>query len=1239
MSEVTRHILDVFMTVPDVAPYQGAYEPWLVLISISIAILAAFVALSTSSRIVAATSWRGRWAWTGAGALSMGGGIWAMHFVGMLAFSLPCGISYDPLWTMLSMIPGVLASWVALYVISHVTDPSPKRLAAGAVLMGAGIGTMHYAGMAAMRPEALVRYEPGAVAISVIVAVVLAFVSLEIRFRLRRTMISPGLANGAAAAIMGLAVAGMHYCAMRAAVFFPAQVAHAADVAPPSTLMALLIAVISVLIAAIVLIACIAGIRSELLAGLKIEVGRREALEQEAEGGRARLQAIVDGVIDAIVTIDQHGEIQQWSSGAQRIFGYTAEEVVGANLMMLMPEPYRSGHAGYLASFLRTRDAKIIGIGRELTAIRKDGTEFPIELAISEVRYGDELFFTGILRDITERKRAEAELVGARETAEAAEQESENGRARLQAIFDAVIDAIVTTDKDGRIQQWSSGAQRIFGYTPEEIVGANFASLMPEPVRPGTAGDIASFLQPHDSRISGFGRELTAIRKDGTRFPIELDLSEVRDGEAVFFTGILRDITERKRVEAELVRAREAAEAANLAKSQFLATMSHEIRTPMNGVLGMANLLASTVLNDRQQRLVENVSRSGQALLGIINDILDFAKIEAGKFELSAVPFDPRDAIAELSDLFSERCTAKGLEFIYFVAEDVPSRIVGDPARLRQILVNLVGNAVKFTERGEILVELSLVRNEAGRVVLNFTIEDTGVGIAAEECARVFDSFHQVDGSMTRARGGSGLGLSITRQLVELMGGRISVESELGRGSRFTFSAQFQQSPSEAGSPRMKRHLARPLRALLADANAVSAHVITLYLANWDVDASIVSTLEEAEAIWHEADAAGQPFDVAILDVKGFGAPAVAFANLVRAAPRARPAGMILMVGLDSYMTDRSLETLDATAILPKPLRPSELFNALVSIASEGISGTVRPHVARRKMRPERPNFGARVLVVEDNAVNQEVATGILETMGCRIVTAPNGRTAVRLFAQERFDVILMDCEMPVMNGIDATRRIRDIEAMAGALPDSGQTRQRTPIIAVTAHALNEVRETCLAAGMDDFLVKPFDEQQMAETLLRWLTPNRADDVTTDVAPLAVIVEPPGETDSIIDDASAIDPTVTESLRARDRKGGPSRFGRAVACFVEIAPPLLASMRTACAETDAEALRLAAHSLKSSAGALGAKQVALRCADIEQRAPDADMEDMRHLIASLGGELAAAIRGLEALTGEMHVPA
>jgi two-component system, sensor histidine kinase and response regulator len=1089
--------LDVFRILDSMPPYRGTYEPWLVVLSLSIAILAAFVALSISSRMAAASSRRGRWVWACAGALSMGGGIWGMHFIGMLAFSLPCGIHYDPVGTLLSIVPGILASGVALNVISHDRDPGPTRLIAGAILMGAGIGAMHYSGMAAMRPDALVRYDPGLVAVSVIVAVVLAFISLEVRFRLRRYIQGDMVATIAAAAILGMAVSGMHYTAMQASMFFPDAATHADATSPSTTLMVSLTTVISILIAAVALVASVAGHQSELAAGYKSEVARRHALEQEAEGGRARLQAIFDAVADAIVTIDRSGRIQQWSSGAQRIFGYLPEEVVGADITMLMPRPHRSGHAGYIESFLKTRIAKIIGIGREMTAIRKDGTEFPIELTVSEVRNGDEVFFTGILRDITERERAKAELV----------------------------------------------------------------------------------------------------------------------------------------------RAREQAEAANLAKSQFLATMSHEIRTPMNGVLGMASLLASTELNERQQRLLKNVTRSGQALLDIINDILDFAKIEAGKFELSSVPFDPREAIAELADLFSERCTRKGLEFVYFVADDVPSQLIGDPVRLRQILVNLVGNAVKFTERGEVVVEVSLRRDQPDGVTLNFMVEDTGIGIDPEHRARIFESFHQVDGSMTRARGGSGLGLSITRQLVELMGGTISVRSELGRGSRFLFDACFQPSSETATPPREPRHLARPPRTLLVDGNAVSAHVILRYLANWKVEAAVAATVHEAEAACREATLAGRPFDVVILDVKDLGARSVEFARAYRAAAGTRRTSVILLVGLDSYVNDSGSETLDDVTVLPKPVRPSELFNAMVIAASDDGQRGSMPHFTRRHARADRPNFAARVLVAEDNPVNQEVATGMLEAMGCETVCAPNGRAAFQIFSRDVFDVVLMDCEMPITDGIEATVRIREIEALKRPSLDDGAAARRTPVIALTAHALNDVREKCLAAGMDDFLVKPFDERQLAETLRRWLVPAA---LTTNEAAAkngAQAPEAPHAVFEPIVEDPIIDRRAIDGLKALDRGGGGSRLERAVSRFVEIAPSLAEAIRRGRDTGDVDALWRAAHSLKSSAGALGAKRLARRCADIESRARDLGIGTIQCLLDCLDDDLTAAIGGLRALIGEMHVSA
>jgi len=374
MFQFDWRFLPVFDVLDPASAYPGEYGVGLVVTSVCIAVLAASVALSISDRIIAAGTRHARIAWACAGAASMGGGIWAMHFIGMLAFSLPCGIDYDPVGTILSMIPGVLASGVALSVISRQTEPSPSRLIAGATLMGAGIGAMHYSGMAAMRPDALLRYDPVLVGVSVVVAIALAFVSLSIRFRFRSHRPKSGglLPALIAATVMGVAVSGMHYTAMEASLFFPSGGAPVTNMSLAPTTMAVLITVFTVLIAACTLVAVFAGRQAELAVNLSAEIRQRAALEDEAQNGRARLQAILDAVADAIVTIDQNGLIRQWSSGAERMFGYTADEVAGVNLTMLMPGPHQQRHHDYVDAFLNTRQAKIIGTGRELTAIRKE---------------------------------------------------------------------------------------------------------------------------------------------------------------------------------------------------------------------------------------------------------------------------------------------------------------------------------------------------------------------------------------------------------------------------------------------------------------------------------------------------------------------------------------------------------------------------------------------------------------------------------------------------------------------------------------------------------------------------------------------------------------------------------------------------------------------------------------------------------------------------------------------------
>ena len=949
----------VFDAIDPTTAYGDFYNGGLVALSIIVATLAAFVALSTSGRIVAADSPAARWAWTCAGATAMGGGIWGMHFIGMLAFTLPCGVGYDGVGTVASMIPGMLASGVALWVISHRTEPGFNRLAVGAVLMGAGIGLMHYSGMAAMRPEALLRYDPTLVGVSIVVAVGLAFVSLGIRFRLRGLGSSGMLATVAAAPVMGFAVAGMHYTAMQASIFFPLPDAPLAKMAMSPMFLAALITVFIVLIMAITLVATFAGRQVELAQSLEAEVARGKVLENDAESGRRQ------------------------------------------------------------------------------------------------------------------------------------------------------------------------------------------------------------------------------------------------------------------------------AEAANRAKSQFLATMSHEIRTPMNGVLGTANLLATTPLNERQTQLVENLVRSGQALLGIINDILDLSKIEAGRFELAMVDFDPRELVAEVTDLFCERCTSKGLEFVYFVAENVPRHLTGDSARLRQVLINLVGNAMKFTERGEILIELSLAEDSNDRITLLSSVRDTGIGIDADQQTRIFESFHQADASMTRSRGGTGLGLSIVKELVHLMGGELGVESEVGEGSRFWFTVRLARSATEHGATGDRRAIEHALRVLVVDSNAVSADVMARYFSSWGIDAVMHGTAAEGEIAWQEAIRSERRFDVAIIDIKGLGCDGVKLARKIRAEEVGARTEVFLLIALDGSIADASLESVGAFALLTKPARPSVLFDCLASIASGARENGVASFYVRKSARQPQIAFDARILVVEDNAINRDVATGILENMGCSVVTAPNGRSAVQLSMQEQFDLILMDCEMPVMNGFDAARRIREIERATEGLRDVDPARLHVPVVALTAHALVEVRERCLESGMDDFLVKPYDEEQMIDMLGRWLAPREVSATGGETPAVAAAAPVPAA--SGVSEAS-LDMVAIGKIRAIAAKRGSSLLDQIVGQFAAIAPPVVATMREKADAGDLEGVWQAAHNLRSSAAAIGAHRVSRCCAQIEAMASDSKMLPSEAMLAALDGALAAAIHDLRELT-------
>jgi CheY-like chemotaxis protein len=581
------------------------------------------------------------------------------------------------------------------------------------------------------------------------------------------------------------------------------------------------------------------------------------------------------------------------------------------------------------------------------------------------------------------------------------------------------------------------------------------------------------------------------------------------------------------------------------------------------------------------------------------------------------------------------------LELVSQVQTDVPDALVGDAGRLRQVLLNLVGNAIKFTDHGEIYVDLMLAKSDAKGVLLSFSVLDTGIGIAPDQQARVFESFRQIDTSLTRKYGGSGLGLAIARQLAEVMGGEIGVESELGRGSRFWFTARLGRVEGETAEATAPRRMSRPLRVLLVDTNATSAKVMSSYLSSWKIDSQLAPTVSAAHDAITAAAAPGRSFDAAFIDVKGLGHQGFELMSWARAQAEAAVGEYILLTGVEGV--EEASDKIKPYAQLTKPVRPSVLFDCLATLASGARQKGVAPFFVRSGPLPRvRPQFDAHLLVAEDNVINQEVANGMLGAMGCKVTIANNGREAVRLVVQHPFDLILMDCEMPEMDGFEASRRIRELERGG---PLAAGDAARTPIVAITAHAMAGVREQCLEAGMDDFLSKPFDEAQVGETLKRWLAHRRHEGAPAGEAKLEPKGVPAAGTEGakVTDEgqgvpagasaeaAAEIDMAAIERIRALPKRGPLSVLDRVLGEFAKSGPKLAAELKEAIARGDTEAAWRAAHSLKSSAANLGAQRLSGRCKEIEALGRKGATEEIAAMLPAFESELDGALRGLKGL--------
>jgi PAS domain S-box-containing protein len=762
--------------------------------------------------------------------------------------------------------------------------------------------------------------------------------------------------------------------------------------------------------------------------------------------------------------------------------------------------------------------------------------------------------------------------------------EVERQRQYLESLAAISPAAVVVMDVDERVTDWNPAAAELFGYSAEEALGRPIDELVfAEPDR-----DEGREITREAMTVGRAGRITKRLRKDGTPVDVELMLVPLTaDGSHVGFLGIYHDVT-------ELQRARQEAEAATQAKSAFLATMSHEIRTPMNAVIGMTDLLLGTVLTSEQREFAEVVRTSGDALLYVIDDILDYSKIEAGKLDLEREPFGLRECVEGALDIVAPRAWAKGIELGCLIDEDTPAGILGDVARVRQVLLNLLSNGVKFTEAGEVVVRVHAEPTGSSSYRLELIVSDTGIGIPPDRMDRLFTSFSQVDASTTRRFGGTGLGLAISKRLVELMGGTISVESEPGSGSTFRITV-----PVVAAEVPNPIHLQGGLpqlagkRILIVDDNATNREIVVRHARSWAMEPVAVEFPLEALAIVE----AGQPFDVAVLDMMMPEMDGLALAEEIRRRRREQELPLVLLTSLGRLPEEQWNGVFAAQ--IPKPLKASQLYNTLLQVLTPG---ELQDDVAEVVVDGKPDMSSLRILLAEDNPMNQMVALRLLERLGYSADVASNGVEALEALEQQPYDVVLMDVQMPQLDGLDASRQIRERWP-----PES-----RPHIIAMTANALLEDREACFSAGMNDYVAKPVRGDELAAALKRAQPlPNRDADS--------------GEPEI------RLDPAALQTLRDL---GGSEFLTEVIDAFLADAPALLASLRSSLERQDTEELRRAAHTLKSNGATLGAGAFAELCRTVEQHARDGQLDGVSQFVDEIDQGYRTLQRALASLRSE-----
>jgi len=911
-------------------------------------------------------------------------------------------------------------------------------------------------------------------------------------------------------------------------------------------------------------------------------LSERKQVEETLRHSEERFRHIVESAPNGIVMVDQEGRIALFNSQAERLFGYAEQELLGQPIAVLIPWRYRGLYPQHREIFLSNPRSRTIGDGRELYGVRKDGSEFPVEISLNPLETPNGIHVLASVVDITERKAVEDRV----------RQSEERFRSMIENVKDH---AIFMLDPDGLVVTWNKGAERLRGYKSEEIIGKHYSCLFP--IEDQKIG------RPEQLLRTAFTEgqcedEGWRIRKDGSQFWANVVIAAVRDhvGTLIGFSKVTGDLTRRRRIEEELMLAKEEADSANQAKSAFLANISHEIRTPMTGIIGMAGLLSDTELSTEQREYCDIIRRSGESLLTVINEVLDFSKVESGKLELEIIDFDLRSAVAEVTDLFAKQAADGGLKLINSIDDNVPTELQGDPGRLRQIISNLVNNALKYTEKGEVIVNVELAEETQNHADLRFSVTDSGIGIPSDKIGKLFHSFTQVDASINRKYGGTGLGLAICKNLVELMGGEIGVHSEPQMGSTFWFTLRLLKQPERSGKILNTLVNFSGLRVLVVDGNSNSRALVERYLSAMGINSQSAPDGPTALEFLRVGSTNGEPYDLAIIEFMLPEMDGLELAQTIRKNPTFGKLKILLLTTVGKTGAERLAKAAGVDGYLTTPASYARLAESLTSLMAEAPqASSSNAMFARRSLTPQNPSQRLRIMVADDNHINQKVISSLLTKMGHRADVVGNGKEALEAFKLVPYDILLMDVQMPEVDGFEACRQIRALEQKKG---------QHTPIIAITAHARKADREKCLAAGMDDYVSKPIKVRDLNAALARRMAGIKS------IPAIAAGSEAARHGEVL---------NIPEALALVG--GNRDLLCEIARIFLDQYPRQLEKTRHALSRSDYQSLGGAAHTLAASVGQLGGQRAYAAAKKLEQVSNEADLSQALEALVELEKEL------------------